>query len=239
MTELTLTGERTLPGILEENYWFRRHEAAYRLLAPYCTDTTVLEVGCGEGYGAQLLRQAGARRVIAADYDGDVVTHVRGRYPTLAILQANAVRLPCRTSSVDVVTALQVLEHLWEQPRFVRECARVLRPGGRMLLTTPNRLTFSSSMEATESNPFHARELTSAELAELAAPNFDATVRGMRHSEALQRWEAVHGSLVAAQLAGGWDATLRTRVASIEVQDFELHDDVDAALDLVLVGVRR
>ena len=238
MVRLTLTGERTLPGIVEENYWFRRHEAAYRLLAPYCMQATVLEVGCGEGYGAELLRQAGAHRVIAVDYARDVVTHVRGRYPALAILQANAVRLPCRTSSVDVVTALQVVEHLWEQPRFVRECARVLRPGGRMLLTTPNRLTFSST-STTACNPFHARELTPIELAELAAPYFDVVVRGLHHSEALQRWEAARGSLVAAQLAGDWDAALRTQVSGIETQDFELHDDVDAALDLVLVGIRR
>lgn len=234
MVRLTLTGERTLPGIVEENYWFRRHEAAYRLLAPYCLDASVLEVGCGEGYGAELLRQAGARHVIAVDYDRDVVTHVCGRYPTLAILQANAVRLPCRASSVDVVTALQVVEHLWEQPRFVRECARVLRPGGRMLLTTPNRLTFPAS-----TNAFHARELTAIELAELAAPYFDVIVRGLRHTEALQRWEAAHGSLVAAQLAGDWDAVLRSRVASIDTGDFELDDDADAAIDLVLVGIRR
>ena len=234
MVRLTLTGERTLPGVVEENYWFRRHEAAYRLLAAYCTRATVLEVGCGEGYGPELLRQAGAHRVIAVDYARDVVTHLRGRYPALAVLQANAVRLPCRTSSVDVVTALQVVEHLWEQPRFVRECARVLRPGGRMLLTTPNRLTFPAS-----TNTFHARELTAIELAELAAPYFDIIVRGLRHTEALQRWEATHGSLVGAQLAGDWDAVLSSRVASIEAHDFELHDDVDATLDLVLVGIRR
>jgi 2-polyprenyl-3-methyl-5-hydroxy-6-metoxy-1,4-benzoquinol methylase len=234
VVRLTLTGERTLPGIVEENYWFRRHEAAYRLLAPYCMQATVLEVGCGEGYGAELLRQAGAHRVIAVDYARDVVTHVRGRYPALAVVQANAVRLPCRTSSVDVVTAMQVVEHLWEQPRFVRECARALRPGGRVLLTTPNRLTFPAS-----TNTFHARELTAIELAELAAPYFDVVVRGLRHSEALQRWEATHGSLVGAQLAGDWDAVLSSRVASIEAHDFELHDDVDAALDLVLVGIRR
>ena len=215
MGPLTLTGERTLPGIVEENYWFRRHEAAYRLFPSYCLDAIVLEVGCGEGYGAELLRQAGARRVIAVDYDRDVVAHVRRRYPALAILRTNAVRLPCRTSSVDVVTAMQVVEHLWEQPRFVRECARVLRPGGRMLLTTPNRLTFSPT-STTACNPFHARELTAIELAELAAPYFDVVVRGLRHSEALQRWESTHGSLVAAQLAGDWDAALRTQVSGIE-----------------------
>ena len=116
------------------------------------------------------------------DYARDVVTHVRGRYPALPSCRQPWPRSPCRTSSVDVVTAMQVVEHLWEQPRFVQEYARALRPGGRVLLTTPNRLTFPAS-----TNTFHARELTAIELAELAAPYFDVVVRGLRHSEALQR----------------------------------------------------
>ena len=49
---LPLTGERTVPGIAEENYWFRRHEAAYLHLIGHCADAVVLEAGCGEGYGA-------------------------------------------------------------------------------------------------------------------------------------------------------------------------------------------
>ena len=65
---LHLTGERTVPGIAEENYWFRRHEAAYTALLPHCADATVLEAGCGEGYGAGLLATT-ARRVLALDYD--------------------------------------------------------------------------------------------------------------------------------------------------------------------------
>ncbi|HXV93478.1 MAG TPA: SAM-dependent methyltransferase, partial [Pseudonocardia sp.] len=52
---LPLTGERTVPGVPEENYWFRRHEVVYRALAPRCAGGVVLEAGCGEGYGADLL----------------------------------------------------------------------------------------------------------------------------------------------------------------------------------------
>ena len=62
--ELPLTGERTVPGIPEENYWFRRHEVAYRELLTYGADAVVLEAGCGEGYGADLLATM-ARRVVA------------------------------------------------------------------------------------------------------------------------------------------------------------------------------
>src|SRR5215207_4997163 len=139
MAPLTLTGERTLPGIVVENYWFRRHEAAYRFLAQWCVGATVLDAGCGEGYGAELLRAAGARWVLPLDYDPAVVSHVRRGYPAVSPVRANLVRLPCRDESVDVVAALQVVEHLWEQRRFVGECARVLRPGGMLLMSTPNR----------------------------------------------------------------------------------------------------
>jgi SAM-dependent methyltransferase len=240
MPPLMLTGERTLPGIVHENYWFRRHEAAYRLLAAACAGANVLEVGCGEGYGAELLRRAGARSVLAVDYDWDVVMHVARHHPGVSLLQANAVRLPIRDESVDVVIALQVVEHLWEQRRFMQECARVLRPGGRVLLTTPNRLAFAVSNAS--GNPFHYRELSADELAELARPFFDVAVHGLEHGARLRQWEATHGSIVAAQLAATsdrWPQPLLAQVAGITVSDFELHHDTAAALDLVLVGMRR
>src|SRR6266487_2503742 len=92
-TGLALTGERTLPGIPIENYWFRRHEAAYAALLPFCRGAVVLEAGCGEGYGAD--RIAGvARRVIGVDYDPATVRHVRDAYPRVSVLRGNLVALP-------------------------------------------------------------------------------------------------------------------------------------------------
>ncbi len=240
MAPLTLTGERTLPGIVAENYWFRRHEAAYRIVAPACVGATVIEAGCGEGYGAELLRRSGARQVLALDYDAAVVSHVRRRYPDVIALRANVVRLPCRSATVDAVVALQVIEHLWEQPRFVRECARVLHPGGVLLLTTPNRVTFAPA-DAIR-NPFHTREMSADELSELVSPYFRVSMRGLHHSARLRQWEATHGSLVKQQLATEsptWPPALCTQVSGVRVEDFELNADTDAALDLVLVGLRR
>ena len=65
---LTLTGERTIPDLDIENYWFRRHQVVYQRLAPRCAGREVLEAGCGEGYGADLIARV-ARRVVAVDYD--------------------------------------------------------------------------------------------------------------------------------------------------------------------------
>ena len=162
---LTLTGERTIPDLDIENYWFRRHQVVYQRLAPRCAGRDVLEAGCGEGYGADLIAGV-ARRVVAVDYDEAAVAHVRGRYPRVEVMQANLAELPLPDASVDVVVNFQVIEHLWDQAQFVAECARVLRPSGLLMMSTPNRITFSPGRD-TPINPFHTRELNAGELTEL------------------------------------------------------------------------
>src|ERR1700677_4774289 len=99
---LPLTGERTIPGLDVENYWFRRHEVVYRQLAQRCVGRDVLEAGCGEGYGADLLAGV-ARREVALDYDAAAVAHVASRYPRVEVMQANLAELPLPATSVDVV----------------------------------------------------------------------------------------------------------------------------------------
>ena len=242
---LPLTGERTVPGVPEENYWFRRHEAAYQHLLGYCRDAVVLEAGCGEGYGAALLTRA-AQRVVALDYDAATIVHVGRRYPEVTALRGNLAALPVASGGLDVVAALQVIEHLWDQEGFLAECARVLRPGGRVLLTTPNRLTFSPGRD-TPLNPFHTRELDPAELVDLLrdAGFVGPALHGLHHGPRLRALDAAHGgSLVEAQLAvaldgGRWPQRLRADVASVHTGDFELHGrDPERSLDLVAVKVR-
>jgi SAM-dependent methyltransferase len=241
---LTLTGERTLPGIPEENYWFRRHEAAYRWFARFTTGAIVVDAGAGEGYGAAGLRAMGARRVLALDYLPDVCAHVARTYAgRVDAVRGDLQHLPLRDGSIEVVANLQVLEHLHDQPGFLADCARVLRPAGTLLLTTPNRLTFSPGRDS-PLNPFHTRELSAAELAELVAPRFEVTrMLGLSHGPRLRRWEKRHGSLIDAQLAhepATWRPDVRRLVASVTTRDFVVSAaDVDASLDLVLVAYRR
>jgi SAM-dependent methyltransferase len=236
--QLPPTGERTVPGLSHENYWFRRHQAAYLALAPLCAKAIVLEAGCGEGYGAAVALDAGASTVVALDYDADAVEHARGTYGVPAVL-GNLVALPFAAGSFDVALSLQTIEHLWDQRTFLVECARVLRPGGRLALTTPNRLTFPPD------NPFHAHELDAADLKALvgAGPFRIETLDGLRHGDRIVAFEAGHGDLVAAQLAtepAGWPADLTAFVAGVATDDFLLSgDDIDASLDLRLVAVRR
>jgi SAM-dependent methyltransferase len=251
-TTLVLTGERTIPGLDVENYWFRRHEVVYEQLAPRCAGLDVLEAGCGEGYGADLIARA-ARRVIGLDYDDAAVAHVRARYPRVEAIQGNLVALPLPDAAVDVVVNFQVIEHLWDQAQFIAECARVLRPGGLLMISTPNRITFSPGRD-TPINPFHTRELNAAELTALLVDGgFEMDgVYGVFHGPALREMDARHGgsiidALIDRALADApWQDELTRDVAAVRTADFEIvedgraHDspDIDDSLDLVAIAVR-
>jgi SAM-dependent methyltransferase len=245
---LTLTGERTIPGLDVENYWFRRHEVVYQQLAPRCAGREVLEAGCGEGYGADLISRI-ARRVIALDYDETTVAHVRARYPRVEVMHGNLAELPLADASVDVVVNFQVIEHLWDQTQFVRECARVLRPPGLLMVSTPNRITFSPGRDI-PINPFHTRELNADELTRLLvdAGFTSVSMSGVFHGPRLAEMDARHdGSIIDAQIARAvadapWPAELLADVAAVTSADFDVVDtddrDIDDSLDLVAIAVR-
>ncbi len=242
---LPLTGERTVPGIAEENYWFRRHEVVYARLLSRCAGKTVLEAGSGEGYGADMIAGVAAA-VVGLDYDASAAAHVRGRYPRVRMIRGNLAALPLPDAAVDVVVNFQVIEHLWDQSQFLRECLRVLRPGGELLISTPNRITFSPGRD-TPLNPFHTRELNAAELDELLVEaGFRVeSMTGVHHGATLRALDAKHGgSFIDAQiqraLAGQpWPAELTGDVAAVTIDDFDLRaEDIDASLDLVAVAVK-
>ena len=103
--------------------------------------------------------------MIAVDYDAAAVCSRAQPLPPGAGPGGQS-SLPLGDAAVDVVVNFRVIEHLWDQPQFITECLRVLRPGGLLLISTPNRITFTPGSD-TLVNPFHTRELNAAELAEL------------------------------------------------------------------------
>jgi SAM-dependent methyltransferase len=148
-----------------------------------------------------------------------------------------------------VVVNFQVIEHLWDQARFVSECARVLRPSGLLMVSTPNRITFSPGRD-TPINPFHTRELNADELTELLVGAGFAMdgVYGVFHGSRLAEMDARHGgSIIDAQIARAvadapWPAELLADVAAVTAADFDIVEgdarNVDASLDLVAIAVR-
>lgn len=241
-SELPLTGERTLPGLWQENYWYQRHLAAYRSnLVIGHVEGLVLEAGCGEGYGAEGLRER-CDAVYALDYDATAVVHVRSEHPDVPVLRGNLVALPFRSRSLDSVVSLQTIEHVWDQEAFVAECIRVLRPHGHLILSTPNRLTFSPGLAAGDKprNPFHTKELAPAELFDLLTEHGRIDVIcGLRHGPSIELWEQTYGSLVEAQLTAPyteWDENLAGLVRAVTTEDFTFDaSDLATALDLIAV----
>ena len=236
-------GERTVPGIWHENYWFRRHEVVYdwtvtlveQVTARLGRDPVVVDAGCGEGYGTQAL--AARTPTLALDYDAATAAHLARAHPTLPALRGNLTALPLQDDTVDVLVSLQTVEHIWDQPRFVAECARVLRPGGVLVLSTPNRLTFPPG------NIFHHRELDADELTALMSPHVDRVdVLGVDHGGRIRAWEDAHTDIVAAQIGAdpdAWDEPLRAMVASMTTADFTIGPASAGCLDLVATGVAR
>ena len=238
---LELTGERTAPGHARENYWFRRHEAAYEWLAQRLQGMggTAVDAGSGEGYGAEMLRGRVAERVVALEFDPAAADHSAAAYPRVSTLRANLDALPLATGAVDVVVSMQVIEHLWDLGRFIAECRRALRPGGLIVLATPNRLTFSPGLGRGEKpiNPFHVEE-------------FDASqVRGMLQAAGfgeIELWGLHHGpnisdDLVARQveaaLSEDWPHHLVAEVGAVTTDDFELRTrGIEDSLDLIGIG---
>ncbi|WP_206070491.1 methyltransferase domain-containing protein [Knoellia koreensis] len=251
-TPLTLTGERTGPGIWHENYWFRRHEVAYAAVPGFVAaltsraPSTVLDAGSGEGYAAELLGRAWpGSRVVGVDYDAAATAHAARAHAGehAAYLRGALTALPVADAMFDVTVSMQVLEHIWTPEEFVRELARVTRPGGALVLSTPNRLTFSPGLGRREvpANAYHCREYDATELAgELARwlPGAQVTLHGVHHGGRLTDWAQAHGpveeALAAAQPAG-WPAVVRALVESVTAQDFALGEASDDCLDLVAV----
>ncbi|MBW3578611.1 MAG: class I SAM-dependent methyltransferase [Actinobacteria bacterium] len=236
---LTLTGERTVPDVADERYWFERHIVAYRLAAAKAPGLTVLDAGCGEGYGAAALAAAGAARVVAVDVDPQVAPHVARRYPQVEAVEAELSDLPLPDDSFDLVVSLQVIEHVWDVEAFLASLCRVLRPGGELVVSTPNRLTFTPGSD-TPINPFHVREFTADELrATLTEAGFHVgCLLGVHHGTLLRTADRMLRDAVPHVLAGSppesWPAGVRRLVHRVDASWFELREDaLDASLDLI------
>jgi SAM-dependent methyltransferase len=167
---LEFTGERFIPGAPGE-IWYE-HWHRYHFAAPIVAGRKVLDIACGAGYGSALLARGGTR-VTGADISQAAIDHARDRYasvPGLEFRQADCAALPFPDASFDAVVSFETVEHIASQEAFLDEIRRVLRPGGLVVLSCPNKVEYTDKRGAT--NEFHVRELYRDELAALIAPRF-------------------------------------------------------------------
>ncbi|MFN9968070.1 MAG: methyltransferase domain-containing protein [Lysobacteraceae bacterium] len=167
---LAFTGERYHPEVPREMAYEHWHRYAFAM--ELARGRRVLDAACGEGYGAALLARTAAS-VLGIDVAPEVVAHARARYahPRLRFESGDATRLDgVADGSIDLVVSFETLEHLADHDALLAAFARVLAPDGLLILSTPDRRTYTD-LSGVE-NPHHVRELYREEFEALLGRHF-------------------------------------------------------------------
>ncbi len=236
---LHLTGERTLPDVPEENYWFRRHLAVYEWIAPRVAGLRVVDMACGEGYGSAALARHAAS-VVGVDANPEAHQHARLRYMRRNLRFERDLVERFR-EECDAVVFLQTIEHLHDPDAGLEHFKSLLAPGGVAYVSTPNVLTLAPAGARKSDNPWHLREYRPEEFRGLCGAHFrHVEILGLFHARKLRLHEVAIRHL-------GWDGIHRrlglTRrfydrfTPAIATTDFALHGDrpLEGALDFLAI----
>jgi SAM-dependent methyltransferase len=173
---MNFTGERVVLGkskSLTEN----EHLARYHFAAQLVEGKQVADIACGTGYGTQMLARNGARGVHGMDLSEEAVAFCQEHYsvPNATYSVANAQMLTAISdNSFDIVVSFETIEHLPNAEAYLNEMARILRPGGTFLVSTPDR-RISSVLYCffrRPANKYHVREYNERELIDLLSHRF-------------------------------------------------------------------
>jgi SAM-dependent methyltransferase len=232
---LALTGERTLPDVPAENYWFRRHLAVYEWIAARVAGERVIDMACGEGYGSDVLA-ASAASVIGVDANPEAHEHARLRYtrPNLSFARD---LVETFSQPADAVVFLQTIEHLEDPGSVLAHFRSLVGQRGTVYVSTPNVLTLAPRGAARSDNPWHIHEYRSSEFEQLCRGTFSSVeLYGLFHARKLRVHELA--------LRAGWDrihAALRLTkpfydrfTPAIAASDFALRATPEANLDRAL-----
>ncbi len=237
---LALTGERTLPDVPEENYWFRRHLAVYEWIAARVGGLRVIDMACGEGYGSDVLAGS-AKSVVGVDANPDAHEHARLRYRR-ANLRFERGLVESFSEPADAVVFLQTIEHLQDPGAVLKHYRSLVGETGAVYVSTPNVLTLAPKGAERSDNPWHVHEYRAREFDDLCRGEFARVdMHGLFHARKLRvhelalraGWDAIHPRLRLTERFYGWFTP------AIAARDFALRAapeaDLDRALDFVAV----
>jgi SAM-dependent methyltransferase len=185
--------ERFVPETMGGTLIEAEHQARYRLAVDLVPGRRVLDAGCGVGWGSELLRRSGAASVVGVDLSEEALADARRRAPGCEFVPGDLQKLPFPDDEFDVVVCMEALEHTEDVGGTLDQLARVLRPHGVLLVSSPNPGVYEAG------NPFHLRELTADELHHELAARFPHT-RLLRQYRLLASAVLADGDRVATAL---------------------------------------
>jgi len=138
------------------------HLHRYALAKEFVNGKKVLDIACGEGYGSNLLAET-AEMVQAVDIDESIIAKAKNKYArkNLSFVAGSVQKIPFDAASFDVVASFETLEHISAHETMLTEIKRVLKPGGILLISTPDKKSYSD--KPGYSNPYHQKELSEEE----------------------------------------------------------------------------
>jgi 2-polyprenyl-3-methyl-5-hydroxy-6-metoxy-1,4-benzoquinol methylase len=179
MSDAAFTGERLHAGRELFQVDLARHRAAYRFATEQAANSHVLDLGCGSGYGTAELAEA-TSSVVGIDR---VAPDASARKGSARYVRADLNAIPLASACFDLVVSFQVIEHLPDPTHYLDGIARLLRPEGTALITTPNRHTSDGV------NPYHVHEYVAEELAESLRRHFRSVeIRGIGATPPVARY---------------------------------------------------
>lgn len=127
----------------------------------------VLDLACGTGYGSSMLSEIQENRIIGGDISDEALKIAESKYKkhNLSFQKLDGTALHFTDNYFDVITSFETIEHLSEYNKLVSEFHRVLKPGGKLFLSTPNSLV--TSPDGNVKNPFHVQEFNPDELSQI------------------------------------------------------------------------
>jgi len=174
------------------------HLSRYRFVAPLVAGCSVLDAGCGVGYGSVQFTSEPLRRYVGVDRSIDAIRQATQQYATAGrlFLVGDVGALPFDNGHFDIVLSFEVIEHLYDVDCYLTELRRVLHSGGTCVVSTPNKRWFSGDLAA-RCNPYHVREYHSAEFAQLLGVHFpEVTLIGQHdgpRARVVRRADATYG----------------------------------------------
>lgn len=225
-----------------EPFLFELHAAMLRTLEPLFLRHVprggrVLDAGCGRSLFTEI-RPDWPFQVVAADVDHDLLVSRRAEHPQVAWAVAGADPLPFRDGSFDALFAGELVEHLPDPRPAMAEFRRVLKPGGTLILTTPNRLRLANVADRSERpySPDHLSELSFDEAKALLEES-GFTVRSATglHLELLLNWLSPQPKL--DRLQRRWNRPWAVPLMRLLLRAGALAPRY--SLDLVFVATRR